>query len=129
MKVSDYMVLQGIAYATDIGGRGSLPYRPLVSLPSVGEQFDKFFGVNAQADARARDLVGGNAEPCSSQGAGNGRTVAMPEISTGHPTHPQRKDAQPSRAASPNPATFNPDPPTPDEVAEAYQHKYGELTC
>lgn len=48
-------------------------------------------------------------------------------LSLTHHDEPQRNPAQPSRAASP--ATFDPDPPTPDEVAEAYQHKYGELTC
>ena len=122
MKVSDYMLLQGIAYATDIGKRGSMPYRPLVSLPSVGEQFDKFFGVNAQADARCQERHRSN---MGLNFVGVPMRSHKPEISTGHPTQPQRNPAQPSRAASP--ATFDPDPPTPDEVAEAYQFSYGEI--
>lgn len=35
------------------------------------------------------------------------------------------KDEQPRRAASPIPGTYDPDPPTPEEVAEAYQFSYG----
>lgn len=92
LQVAADLVAAHIGFVTgSIAREPALPFRPLAKLPEI------FNGVNAQADAQVR-----RHNPARRSGLALCQNT--PEISTGHPTHPQRTDAQPTAGGIPSPA-------------------------